>query len=61
MRVRAVDLNGESPLAVYDGRERFALGIDFSFPPEQIATALENLFTDAVDSGRWERHGPCGH
>lgn len=56
MRVSAVDLHGEAPVAMHDSLERFELGIDFSCPPEKIAEALTKLFQDAVDSGRWQRH-----
>lgn len=61
MRVRAADLNGECPLAVYDSKGRFALDIDFSRPPEEIADALEGLFQEAVDTGRWTRRGTGAH
>lgn len=61
MRVRAVDLDGECPLALYDSRDRFQLGIDFSRPPEEIAGALEDLFQEAVETGRWTRRGTGGH
>ena len=60
MQARAVDLNGEAPIAIYDSRDRFVLGIDFSRPPEEIAAALTLMLQDAVDSGRWVRHGTCG-
>lgn len=61
MHVRAVDLHGECPLALYDGRQRLELGIDFSRPPAEIADALTDLFQEAVDSGRWERRGSGAH
>lgn len=59
--VRAVDLHGECPLAVYDGRRKFELGIDFSRPPDEIVVALTDLFQEAVDSHRWERRGSGAH
>lgn len=61
MRVRAVDLNGECPLALYDSRDRFELAIDFNRPPDEIASALEDLFQEAVDTGRWSRRGTGSH
>lgn len=61
MRVRAVDLGGECPVALYDSRSRVELGIDFSRPPEQIADALTDLFQEAVDAGRWNRAGTGAH
>lgn len=61
VRVRAVDLRGECPAAMYDDDGRVELGIDFiHFKPEQIADALQGIFQDAVDT-RWERRGTGAH
>lgn len=56
VRVRAVDLHGECPAALYDDDGRVELGIDFDhFEPEQIADALQGIFQEAVDT-RWTRN-----
>lgn len=60
VRVRAVNLEGEATLALYDSRGTFELGIDFSRPSDEIATALGDLIREAVESGRWTRNGPWG-
>lgn len=63
MRVTAVDLHGEAPLALRESLRSFELAIDFSRPPEELAAALTELFQDAVDAGRWQRHATsdCAH
>lgn len=61
VHVHAVDLQGETPVALYDSASRFELGIDFSQSPEQITSALTDVFQEAVDTSRWQRRGPCGH
>lgn len=53
--VQAVNLKGETPVAVRDSLSRYDLAIDFSWPPEQIAASLQSVFRDGVDSGRWSR------
>lgn len=55
MYVHAKDLDGETPVAVSDGRERYDLAIDFSWPAEDIVAGLQEVFRDGVDSGRWSR------
>lgn len=61
VQVRAVDLAGEAAVANYDSAHRYELGIDFSRPPDEIADALTDLFQEAVDTGRWSRHGTGAH
>ncbi|MGW6420373.1 hypothetical protein [Streptomyces sp. NPDC055055] len=58
VRVEAVDLHGEAPIAVRDARSSFTLGIDFSQPPERIAAALEEVLQESADE-RWHRRGTC--
>lgn len=53
--VHAVDLNGETPVAVRDSLTRYDLAIDFSSPAEDIAEALQAHLRDGVGSGRWAR------
>lgn len=55
VRVHAVDLQGETPVAVRDSLTRYDLGIDFSFPAEDIAAGLQTVLRDGVDGGRWSR------
>ncbi|MEV1063437.1 hypothetical protein [Streptomyces sp. NPDC050263] len=59
--VHAVDLQGETPVAVRDGLRQYDLAIDFSWPPEAIVASLQQLFTDGVESGRWSRNDMRDH
>lgn len=60
IHVEAVSLGG-CPVALYDDLGKFVLGIDFSCPPEQIAAAMETVFQESVDTGRWSRNDCRGH
>jgi len=65
VHVHAVDLQGETPVAVSDGLQHYDLAIDFSWPPEAIVAGLQRVFTEGVESGRWSRadtrdHGGAG-
>jgi len=59
--VQAVDLKGETPVAVRDSLTSYDLAIDFSWPPEQIAASLQSVFREGVDSGRWARNDSREH
>ncbi|MEV7897283.1 hypothetical protein [Streptomyces cyaneofuscatus] len=48
-------------MALRDSRTNYDLAIDFSYPPEQIAAALTEVFQEAVDSRRWSRRGNGEH
>ncbi|MEV6076853.1 hypothetical protein AB0L80_17340 [Streptomyces sp. NPDC052069] len=61
MRVTNEDLRGEAPVALRDSRTNYELAIDFSYPPEQIAAALTDVFQEAVNSRRWSRHANGEH
>ena len=53
--IHTVDLNGETPVALRDSRTRYDLAIDFTWPAKDIASALQSLIQDGIDSGRWVR------
>jgi hypothetical protein len=55
VRVRSIALDDDTAAAVRDTTRVYDLAIDFTKPPEQITVALEALFRDAIDSGRWAR------
>ncbi|TXS55218.1 hypothetical protein EAO77_02655 [Streptomyces sp. t39] len=55
IRVQAVDLHGECPVALYDSRRHVEVAIDFGAKPEEIVSALTDLFQESVDTGRWSR------
>ena len=59
--VQAVDLKGETPVAVRDSLDRYDLAIDFSWPPEAIVASLQTLFREGVGSGRWARNDTREH
>ncbi|WP_327333672.1 hypothetical protein [Streptomyces anulatus] len=61
VRVTSENLHGEAPVALRDSRSNYELAIDFSYPPEQIAAALTDVFQEAVDSHRWSRRGNGEH
>ena len=61
MQVRAVDLDGEAAVANYDSLHRYELGIDFSRTPDEIVEALNGIFQEAVNTGRWCRRGTGAH
>lgn len=55
VRVRDRRLDDGAPVALRDTAHTCDLMIDFSQPPDVLAAALEELFREAVDSGRWTR------
>lgn len=55
VRVRAVQLDDDVPVALRDSRAVYDLAIDFSKPPAQIVAALQALFRECIDTGRWQR------
>jgi len=55
VRVRSVVLDDDTAAAVRDTTKVYDLAIDFTKSPDEITAALEVLFRDAIDSGRWAR------
>lgn len=55
MHVRAVDLHGETPFAMYDSRRRLDIGIDFTRTPAEITSAVQDALQEAFDTGRLRR------
>lgn len=58
VRVRDAQLDDDVPVALRDNTKLFDLAIDFSKPPAQIVAALQELFTESVGTGRWQRRTP---
>lgn len=42
-------------MAVRDTVNVYDLAIDFTAPPGEITAALEAIFQEGIDSGRWAR------
>ncbi|WP_228975035.1 hypothetical protein [Streptomyces sp. DH12] len=59
VHVEAIDLHGEAPVAVSDSLTDLVFGIDFTQPAEDIAKSLQEVFQEAIDTGRWHRRGTC--
>ncbi|MDX3074576.1 hypothetical protein [Streptomyces sp. MI02-7b] len=53
--VRAETLDEGAPVAIVDTISYCELTIDFDQPPAVIASALQALFQEAVDTDRWSR------